>query len=56
MSSKVEEQAKIGTYLEKQNRPYSLNDIFLNLHKEIGKTAVQKCLDQLVHVSISEAY
>ncbi|KAF2363239.1 ous-pairing protein 2 [Trinorchestia longiramus] len=32
----------------KQNRPYSLNDIFLNLHKDIGKTALQKCLDQLV--------
>lgn len=35
-------------YLQKQNRPYSANDIFLNLHKEIGKTQLQKTLDQLV--------
>ncbi|XP_069691125.1 homologous-pairing protein 2 homolog [Periplaneta americana] len=35
-------------YLRDQNRPYSANDIFMNLHKEVGKTSVQKCLDQLV--------
>jgi len=39
---------KILRYLEQQNRPYSVNDIFLNLHKEVGKTAVQKALDLLV--------
>ncbi|PSN49182.1 Homologous-pairing protein 2 [Blattella germanica] len=41
-------------YLRDQNRPYSVNDIFMNLHKEIGKTAVQKALDHLVekdHIS-----
>uniref|UniRef100_A0A2P2I6L5 Homologous-pairing protein 2 homolog n=1 Tax=Hirondellea gigas TaxID=1518452 RepID=A0A2P2I6L5_9CRUS len=47
MSVKNSDVTKIQTYLESQNRPYSSNDIFLNLHKEIGKTAVQKCLDQL---------
>lgn len=34
-------------YLRDQNRPYSANDIFMNLHKEFGKTAVQKALDEL---------
>ena len=38
----------VKKYLQDQNRPYSANDIFMNLHKEIGKTAVQKALDQLV--------
>ncbi|XP_050711758.1 homologous-pairing protein 2 homolog [Eriocheir sinensis] len=38
---------RVRKYLEQQNRPYSVNDIFLNLHKELGKTAVQKALDQL---------
>ncbi|KAG7171758.1 homologous-pairing protein 2 homolog [Homarus americanus] len=48
--SKKEAEAteKIKSYLEQQNRPYSVNDIFMNLHKEVGKTAVQKCLDKLV--------
>lgn len=35
-------------YLKDQNRPYSTNDIVMNLHKEYGKTAVQKSLDHLV--------
>lgn len=35
-------------YLEKVNRPYSANDILLNLHKECGKSVVQKALDYLV--------
>ncbi|XP_049810418.1 homologous-pairing protein 2 homolog [Schistocerca nitens] len=34
-------------YLRDQNRPYSANDIFMNLHKEFGKTAIQKALDEL---------
>lgn len=34
-------------YLKNQNRPYSANDIVQNLHKEFGKTVVQKALDQL---------
>lgn len=39
---------KVLSYLTSQNRPYSVNDIFLNLHREVGKTAVQKALDTLV--------
>ncbi|QQP49664.1 Diacylglycerol kinase [Caligus rogercresseyi] len=35
-------------YLRHQNRPYSVNDLVLNLHKEFGKTAAQKALDSLV--------
>jgi 26S proteasome regulatory subunit (ATPase 3-interacting protein) len=35
-------------YLSDQNRPYSTNDIFNNLHEEIKKPAVQKALDYLV--------
>ncbi|XP_059094693.1 homologous-pairing protein 2 homolog [Tigriopus californicus] len=38
----------VEDYLRTQNRPYSANDIVLNLHKEHGKTAVQKALDLLV--------
>ena len=39
---------KVLSYLTSQNRPYSVNDIFLNLHREVGKAAVQKALDILV--------
>lgn len=38
-------------YLESTNRPYSANDIVQNMHKEFGKTAVQKALDDLVSQS-----
>lgn len=31
-----------------QNRPYSAGDILNNLHKEFGKTCIQRTLDQLV--------
>ncbi|XP_071512524.1 homologous-pairing protein 2 homolog [Panulirus ornatus] len=49
MSKKdAEATGRIKRYLEQQNRPYSVNDIFMNLHKDVGKTAVQKCLDHLV--------
>lgn len=34
-------------YLNKQNRPYSAIDIFNNLHKEYGKTAIVKALESL---------
>lgn len=34
-------------YVKSQNRPYSSNDIFNNLHKEHGKTAVVRALEQL---------
>ena len=51
MSKKESDTSRILKYLEEQNRPYSVNDIFLNLHKEIGKTALQKGIDLLVQVS-----
>lgn len=35
-------------YLTDQNRPYSAIDIFNNLHKEHGKTAIVKALELLV--------
>jgi len=35
-------------YLTSANRPYSTNDVFLNLHKEHGKPAVQRVIDQMV--------
>lgn len=41
-------EAAVLEYLTKQNRPYSVNDVVLNLHKEHGKSAVQKALDVLV--------
>ncbi|XP_061185718.1 homologous-pairing protein 2 homolog [Saccostrea echinata] len=34
-------------YLNRQNRPYSAVDIFNNLHKEYGKTAVVKACESL---------
>lgn len=36
-------------YLQKQNRPYSGVDVFNNLHKEHGKTAITRALEQLYH-------
>lgn len=41
-------QDSIYKYLLEQNRPYSLVDIHTNLHKEHGKTAMQRALDSLV--------
>ena len=41
-------QAAVYDYLRSTNRPYSVNDIFMNLHKEHGKPTVQRVLDQLV--------
>lgn len=38
-------------YLQQTNRPYSANDIMMNLHKEFGKTAIQKALDELVEAT-----
>lgn len=47
MSKKQNPEIAIKNYLEKQNRPYSAIDIFNNLHKEFGKTAVVKTLEAL---------
>lgn len=35
-------------YMKLQNRPFTINDVVLNLHNEYGKTAVQKAMDKLV--------
>lgn len=35
-------------YLIDQNRPYSTQDVFMNLHKQHGKPLVQRVIDQLV--------
>lgn len=47
-SSKNPTYSAVLEYLKAQNRPYSAIDIVNNLHKEHGKTAVQKALDLLV--------
>lgn len=39
-------------YLRNTNRPYSANDIVMNLHKEFGKTVVQRALDALVQQTV----
>lgn len=47
MSKKRDPEVRILQYLNQQNRPYSAVDIFNNLHKEFGKTAVVKSLESL---------
>lgn len=41
-------KSAIYKYMKMQNRPYSVNDIVMNLHNEYNKSAVQKAIDQLV--------
>ena len=50
MSSKMtkDPQQIVLKYMRDQNRPFSTNDVMMNLHKEFGKTAIQKALDTLV--------
>ena len=50
MASKTSKdpQQIVLKYMSDQNRPYSTNDVLMNLHKEFGKTAIQKALDNLV--------
>ena len=49
MASKEEATMKaVLDYLTTANRPYSTNDVFLNPHKEHGKPAVQRVIDQMV--------
>lgn len=43
-----ETSSAVFSYLSQQNRPYSANDLHLNLHKEHGKTAIQKVVDTMV--------
>jgi len=47
MTKKREPDVAILEYLQQQNRPYSAVDIYNNLHKEFGKTAVEKSLETL---------
>ena len=44
----AETRAVVLKYLTQANRPYSANDLHLNLHKEHGKPAIQKVVDALV--------
>jgi len=37
----------VFSYLLKQNRPYSATDLFMNMGKDLGKTAVVKALEGL---------
>ena len=46
--SNKDPQQIVLKYMTDQNRPYSTNDIVMNLRKEFGKTAVQNALDNLV--------
>ena len=49
MGSKAKDPTQVVLkYMTDQNRPYSTNDVMMNLHKEFGKSAVQKSLDMLV--------
>ncbi|XP_078485323.1 homologous-pairing protein 2 homolog [Ciona intestinalis] len=45
MAKKVEDA--VFEYMKAQNRPYSAADIFSNLHKEHGKTAVTRAVETL---------
>ncbi|XP_065839944.1 homologous-pairing protein 2 homolog [Oscarella lobularis] len=48
MSKKdAEASAAVLDYLRTQNRPYSAVDVFNNLHKKYGKTAVTRSLEAL---------
>ncbi|XP_002409139.3 homologous-pairing protein 2 homolog [Ixodes scapularis] len=46
-TKEVAAEKAILDYVKAQNRPYSSNDIFNNLHKEHGKAAVVRALEQL---------
>jgi 26S proteasome regulatory subunit (ATPase 3-interacting protein) len=45
-------QNLVLNYLKKQNRPYNLIALFENLHRQIPKTELQKCLDKLVKEAV----
>ncbi|KAM0684604.1 hypothetical protein MDAP_000375 [Mitosporidium daphniae] len=47
-SSATATETAILTYLQEKNRPYSVNDIVLNLHSAYPKAAAQKALSALV--------
>ncbi|GFN98959.1 homologous-pairing protein 2 homolog [Plakobranchus ocellatus] len=48
--SKSKESAAVSSvlaYMMKQNRPYSVQDVFQNMGKDFGKTAVMKAMESL---------
>lgn len=47
MSKTQKVDAAVLSYMKQQNRPYSALDIFNNLHKAHGKTAIVKSLETL---------
>jgi len=48
MSKEAAATGAVLKYFKNQNRPYSAQDVFMNLHKEHGKPVVQRVIDQLV--------
>ncbi|XP_065053672.1 homologous-pairing protein 2 homolog isoform X2 [Rhopilema esculentum] len=52
MSKKKSPDDAVLDYLNKQNRPYSATDIFNNMHKEFGKTAIVKALESLAEKKV----
>lgn len=42
-----EVETAVFTYMKSQNRPYSVLDVFQNLHKKYGKTAITKAMEAL---------
>lgn len=47
VSSEAAARKLILSYMTQQNRPYSVIQVFDNLHKRVGKALVQKVLDSL---------
>ena len=55
MSKSGDCDSVILDYLTKQNRPYSAIDIFNNLHKEYGKTAVVRSLESMAEAGTTRS-
>lgn len=47
MSKVANPDEAVYSYMKAQNRPYSANDVFLNLQKKIGKTQIIKSMEKL---------
>ncbi|XP_014248220.1 homologous-pairing protein 2 homolog [Cimex lectularius] len=50
--SEMSVQNKVKEFMQRGNRPYSTNDVQQSLGKEASKSAVQKCLDELVKENV----
>ncbi|KAF0690112.1 Aste57867_18506 [Aphanomyces stellatus] len=48
MLNQSQASEEVAKYLRQTNRPYSVLNVFENLHRRIGKTMLQKILDVLV--------